>query len=50
MSAANPDECIAERSESDKMRKAQASISFALIANNKMCLFNNQRNRLVYFY
>jgi hypothetical protein len=36
-----PDEWIAERSESDKMRKAQASITYALIANNKMYLFNH---------
>ncbi len=40
-SAANPDEWIAERSESDKMRKAQASITYALIAINKMYLFNH---------
>jgi hypothetical protein len=31
MSAANPDEWIAERSESDKMRKAQASNCVAFL-------------------
>ena len=36
-----PDEWISERSESDKMRRAQASNSYALIANNKMYLFNH---------
>jgi len=38
-----PDEWIAERSESDKMRKAQASNSYALIANNKMYLLRAPR-------
>jgi len=30
--------------------KAQASISYAVKANNEMNFLNNQRNRLVYFY
>jgi hypothetical protein len=34
-----PDEWIAERSESDKIRKDQASITYALTAD-KMYLFN----------